>query len=120
MSELPSQPNQPKKAASRNRAPNFSKQEHEFLAQVLEPFKKVIECKKTDQVKHSQKQDAWREATEMFNANTTHVARTMDNLIYCYRNIKSKIKKERSESKMVLEGRYCLINGFRFRYIHMH
>lgn len=93
----------------RARAPNFSKEELLLLCDVLEPYTAIIESKKTDYVKQIHKQEAWEKIAEVFNANTKCVPRSTDNLISCYRNMKSKVKKQHSEAKMILQGKFNLV-----------
>lgn len=50
------------------------------------------------------KQETWTRITEIFNANSNRVPRTSENLISCYRNMKSKTKKQHSDAKMALTG----------------
>lgn len=89
---------------SRPRSANFSMQEQSLLFTCMEPYKNVIECKKTDCVKLSHKKAAWAKVMLAFNANTKCSRRTTENLISCYRNMKSKLKKQRSQAKMQLQG----------------
>lgn len=89
---------------SRSRAPNFSKEEQLLLIKVMVPYNHIIESKKTDEVKQVVKQETWTRITEIFNANSNRVPRTSENLISCYRNMKSKTKKQHSDAKMALTG----------------
>ncbi|CAH0695509.1 unnamed protein product [Spodoptera exigua] len=92
-----------KSVSSRARGPNFTKEEQILLIAAMEPYTHIIECKKTDQIKQTEKQNAWVKIAHVFNANTKGVSRSAENLLSCYRNIKSKLKKKHSESKMLLK-----------------
>lgn len=92
------------KSVTRSRAPNFTKEEQLLLFNSMEPYTRIIECKKTDAVKQIDKNNAWIKIAEVFNANTKGAVRSVDNLVSCYRNCKSKLKKQHSEAKMLLEG----------------
>lgn len=92
------------KSATRSRAPNFTKEEQLLLFNSMEPYTSIIECKKTDNIKQIDKHKAWIKIAEVFNANTKGALRSVENLVSCYRNAKSKIKKQHSEAKMLLEG----------------
>ncbi|XP_048479669.1 uncharacterized protein LOC125491413 isoform X3 [Plutella xylostella] len=91
------------KSASRPRGPNFTKEEQFLLFNTVQPFCSIIECKKTDSVRQVDKQNAWSRITENFNANSKGAPRSVENLISCYRNVKSKFKKQHSEAKMMLK-----------------
>lgn len=93
------------KSASRSRGPNFTKEEQLLLFSSMEAYTHIIECKKTDSTKQIDKQNAWVKVAEVFNANTKGVPRAVDNLISCYRNTKSKLKKQNSKAKMLLKGK---------------
>ncbi|CAG4969767.1 unnamed protein product [Colias eurytheme] len=88
---------------TRSRAPNFSKEDQLLLFDSIKPYAHIIECKQTDSVKQSDKQNAWTKITEVFNANTSNLHRTTENLLSCYRNAKSKFKKQHSEAKMLIK-----------------
>ena len=46
-----------KSVSSRARGPNFTKEEQISLIAAMEPYTHIIECKKTDQIKQSEKQN---------------------------------------------------------------
>ncbi|XP_078486489.1 myb/SANT-like DNA-binding domain-containing protein 3, partial [Ciona intestinalis] len=79
------------------RAPNFSDSERILLMDLLNdparPFKKVIECKKTDAVSSKQKDAAWQDVAQQFNACTSSAARNPSHLMTAWRNLKTRGKK---------------------------
>ncbi|CAH1640750.1 unnamed protein product [Spodoptera littoralis] len=88
--------------SSRTRGPNFNNKEQILLLEAVKPYAKIIEAKQTDAVKQADKQDAWTKVAEVFNANTTDQPRGVENVISYYRNLKSKLKKQHSDAKMLL------------------
>nr|XP_026695497.1 uncharacterized protein LOC113475514 [Ciona intestinalis] len=79
------------------RAPNFSDSERILLMDLLNdparPFKSVIECKKTDAVSCKQKDAAWQDVAQHFNACTSSAARDPSHLMTAWRNLKTRGKK---------------------------
>ncbi|XP_026724801.1 uncharacterized protein LOC113491828 [Trichoplusia ni] len=85
---------------NRLRGPNFTKSDSILLCDVINNFKHIIECKKTDGVNLMEKHKAWQEVVKIYNSSTTGSQRTLESLQQNYKNLKKKIKKSASDAKM--------------------
>lgn len=54
----------------RTRAPNFTKGQQILLFSTMELYLGIIECKNKDSIKQIDKQKAWSNVIDMYNANT--------------------------------------------------
>lgn len=77
----------------RERGSNFSNKEVEMLVSVIQEFKYVIECKKTDATTWREKDAAWENVTKAFNSSSGEVLRPKKALKAKYEDIKKNIKK---------------------------
>lgn len=76
----------------RERSTNFSASEVGRLQQLINKYKDVLFCKKTDGVSTKQKEKTWIEIEKEFNSlGETH--RTVKQLKYKFENMKRNIKK---------------------------
>lgn len=90
---------------SRLRAPNFTSGEGHHLCEVIEKYKHIIENKRTDGASLQDKQKAWLKVTNDYNSTTTAYVRTVESLQQSYKNIKKKVKKQLSATKMRIPGK---------------
>lgn len=73
----------------RPRGANFSAREKNILLNIINSFKNIIECKKSDAVTWKEKEQQWQEITMQFNAeNGDLMPRSIDSLKKCYNNMK--------------------------------
>ena len=91
---------------SRVRGPNFTSSDSLLLCDILKKYKHVIENKKTDGANLVQKQKAWQNVMEEYNAATDGHQRTIESLQQNYKNLKKKAKKNASDAKMDIPGIY--------------
>lgn len=75
---------------NRLRGPNFTKSDSILLCDVINNFKHIIECKKTDGVNLMEKHKAWQEVVKIYNSSTTGSQRTLESLQQNYENLKKK------------------------------
>lgn len=81
---------EPKK---RERSFNFSHKEIEILISIIQEFKNIIECKKTDVTTWREKDTAWENIATAFNSNSGEVFRSKKTLKAKYEDIKKNLKK---------------------------
>ncbi|KAF5298302.1 hypothetical protein FQR65_LT09813 [Abscondita terminalis] len=88
----------------RNRDNNFTKEEELLFLTEIEKYKNIIECKMTDKINSSEKNDAWRKIQIGFNSNNgSH--RNLEQLKNKYDNLKCKARKVVAENKNYIRGR---------------
>lgn len=88
---------EPKK---RERSSNFSNKEIELLISIIQDFKTIIECKKTDATTWREKDAAWENVAKAFNSSSGEVFRSKKTLKAKYEDIKKNIKKKLAHNKM--------------------
>lgn len=76
------------------RSTNFTDFEKNLLVQLMDNYKKIIECKKTDCVTAAAKNKAWEKLCQAFNAESTNATRNIGQLQVLWKNFKSRAKKE--------------------------
>jgi len=72
------------------------KRSHNFVAskqKLFKKFKSVIECKQTDAKSVWDMQTVWKDLTNVFNSQATHVPQNDDQLKTMWKNMKARIKK---------------------------
>lgn len=81
------------------RSANFSCAEINFLLELVEKRKSIIECKKTDRTTSEEKLESWKDLAKDFNARYGENYRTDKVLRTKYENLKKTAKKNFSEDK---------------------
>ncbi|CAD7006149.1 uncharacterized protein LOC101457713 [Ceratitis capitata] len=76
------------------RCPNFTINEEDFLWQLVDLRKNVLENKKTDRITTAKKTKAWIDLEEEFNKKFGHIFRNAKELRTKYDNLKKKRRKE--------------------------
>ncbi|XP_070160053.1 myb/SANT-like DNA-binding domain-containing protein 3 [Polyergus mexicanus] len=89
-------PNQKK----RERGSNFSNKEIELLVLIIQEFKNIIKCKKTDALTWRDKDATWEKVAKAFNSNSSEVFRSKKTLKAKYEDIKKSIKKKLAHNRM--------------------
>ncbi|KAK9709252.1 Myb/SANT-like DNA-binding domain [Popillia japonica] len=84
----------------RDRCANFTETDRELLMTIVAQYFDSIENKKTDGATIKQKNQAWEQVAETFNAATVNGGRTWQQLKNSYHNIKRKLKKENADEKV--------------------
>lgn len=91
----------------RERNPNFTDEEISLLLDLVEDFKIVVECKKSDTNSRSDKDKAWKVIEERFNVSSSNIAyrdRKVLKYSYKYENLKRVTKKKVVEDKKYVGG----------------
>ncbi|RVE42641.1 hypothetical protein evm_012727 [Chilo suppressalis] len=83
---------------TKERSVNFCKEEVIRLQTLVEKYKNILMCKKTDGSSTKQKEYVWSSIEKEFNA-TGQIPRTMKQLKYKFENMKRSAKKEASSLK---------------------
>ncbi|KAL1489612.1 hypothetical protein ABEB36_013560 [Hypothenemus hampei] len=87
----------------RNRGSNFTKEDELLLLSEVQKFQNIIECKMSDEVNLSEKNEAWRKIEIGFNAkNGSH--RSLEQIKIKYDNIKCKARKVVASNKKYITG----------------
>ncbi|KAL1516153.1 hypothetical protein ABEB36_000072 [Hypothenemus hampei] len=87
----------------RSRGSNFTKEEELLLLSEVQKFQNIIECKMSDKVNLSEKNEAWRKIEIGFNAkNGSH--RSLEQIKIKYDNIKCKARKVVASNKKYITG----------------
>lgn len=82
----------------RVRAVNFTRREQNLLFSISLKHKNVIENKKTNSTTNSEKNEAWSEIAQEFNATSTDFNnRTVEQLKRCYENRRQSLRKQKAE-----------------------
>ncbi|KRT84513.1 hypothetical protein AMK59_872, partial [Oryctes borbonicus] len=82
----------------RIRSSNFSKEEELLLVVEVEKYKSIIECKATDKISNTDKNEAWKKIESSFNAKNNSF-RGVHQLKIKYDNLKMKTRKTIAEIK---------------------
>lgn len=85
--------------AKRVKGKNFTSEEICTLIDLVESSIGVIENKNTDGVTVKQKNKAWEDVTNSYNA-INKITRTTAQLKTCYDNYKRKLKKDNADDKV--------------------
>lgn len=88
---------EPKK---RERGSNFSNKEIELLIKIIQEYKNIIECKKTDVTTWREKDAAWENVAKAFNSISGEAFRSKKTLKAKYEDIKKNIKKKLAHNRM--------------------
>ena len=83
----------------RERSANFSSKEINTLVSIVEQYKNVIECKKTDATSWKDKDTAWENIADIFNS-ITESFRSKKTLRSKYDDLKKSVRKKVSHNKM--------------------
>lgn len=76
------------------RAPNFSKNEEQLLIGLVEKYKNIIECKKSNVLTWKDKEKAWLKIEMEFNSkNNGNTFRSAKYLKEKFNNLKKKLKE---------------------------
>jgi hypothetical protein len=86
----------------RKRSLNFSKEEELLLLEEVEKFKKIVECKITNRVTCTEKNEAWQKIANNFNAKSNH-CRSIEQLKAKFENLKTKARKVAASTKNTLK-----------------
>ncbi|XP_025267833.1 myb/SANT-like DNA-binding domain-containing protein 4 [Camponotus floridanus] len=84
----------------RERGSNFSNKETETLVLIVQQFKNIIECKRTDATTWREKDAAWEKVAAEFNSNSGEIFRTKKTLKAKYEDLKKSIKKKLAHNRM--------------------
>lgn len=84
----------------RMRGTNFSSFEKELLIELVNKYKEIIECKKTDGLKIKEKDETWDKLRDEYNSNGSVTSRTTKQLRQFYVNLKRSAKKARSDERV--------------------
>lgn len=77
------------------RAPNFSKCEEQLLISLVEKYKNIIECKKSNALTWKDKEKAWSKIESEFNSkNSGNAFRSVKHLKEKYNNLKKETKRK--------------------------
>jgi len=77
------------------RAPNFSKCEEQLLISLVEKYKNIIECKKSNVMTWKDKEKAWLQIENEFNStNNSNAFRSVKHLKEKYNNLKKDTKRK--------------------------
>lgn len=82
----------------KKRTPNFSSSEVDILLELVEKYKSIVECKKTDKVSCETKLQTWKRIEEEFKS-TCGFFRSYSVLKNKYENLKKTAKKNFAEEK---------------------
>lgn len=97
-----------------SRCANFTYEEEQLLIKLVEKYKNIVECKKSNSVTWKEKERGWHSIESEFNSSSGKCFRSVKNLKEKYNNIKKKTKQKwAQEKKMVLKtggGCYSLPN----------
>lgn len=86
--------------SKKNRTKNFDGQEKQYLIDLLQLYRNIIENKKTDSSTNLKKVAAWDEITKKFNSVNNRYIRTSEQLKNCYENIKKRAKKNLADGNV--------------------
>ncbi|XP_034255340.1 myb/SANT-like DNA-binding domain-containing protein 3 [Thrips palmi] len=89
---------------TRKRSPNFIESEKLLFSQLLEVHAPAIECKRSDAQTAKEKKEAWEALHASFNASTTYVTRTIDNLKSLWDNMKAQARKALGTERREMYG----------------
>ncbi|XP_018303522.1 myb/SANT-like DNA-binding domain-containing protein 4 [Mycetomoellerius zeteki] len=84
----------------RERGSNFSNKEVEILVSIIQEFKNIIECKKTDATTWRDKDAAWENVAKAFNSSSGEVFRLKKALKAKYEDIKKNVKKKLAHNRL--------------------
>lgn len=85
--------------SARKSAPRFTEEEKVILVGLVNKYKHILECKKTDVASINKKTATWTELAKQFNSNHGVTSRDPRQLKKCWGNMKQKWKEERAEEK---------------------
>jgi len=77
-----------------NRSKNFVETKKKILLELIDRYKSVIECKRTDAKSTKEKEDAWKKLCDDFNSESTYMLRTVNNLKSAWKNLKTRAKAD--------------------------
>ncbi|XP_067133379.1 myb/SANT-like DNA-binding domain-containing protein 3 [Centruroides vittatus] len=83
----------------RSRQPDFSHRETEYLMELVEKYKHIIESKETNAVSLKKKTETWQNLTEEFNKFPEVSKRDTKNLKVLWKNLKQKARKDVASNK---------------------
>ncbi|KAL1436915.1 hypothetical protein MTO96_049212 [Rhipicephalus appendiculatus] len=83
-------------ALPRKPAPRFTNEEKELLISLVNKYRKVIECKKTDLASVDAKTDAWKKLCVEFNAQHGVTPRDFKQLKKCWGESETKMEGRES------------------------
>ncbi|CAG9763448.1 unnamed protein product [Ceutorhynchus assimilis] len=90
-------------SSSKKRAPNYANNEKEYLLNLIEKYKNIIENKKTDGVSVKEKKETWEKICQEFNSASPSLHyRPMESLKKTYEKMKEEIRKKTAELKKEL------------------
>ncbi|KAJ4432479.1 hypothetical protein ANN_21098 [Periplaneta americana] len=72
----------------------------ELLIELVNKYKEIIECKKTDGLKIKEKDETWDKLRDEYNSNGSVTSRTTKQLRQFYVNLKRSAKKARSDERV--------------------
>lgn len=81
------------------RASNFNTKEEAILIYLIQKYKAIIECRKTDAVNNEKKNCTWAKIASEFNSTSGVIHRDVKILKNKYENIKKRTKKKSAEEK---------------------
>lgn len=84
------------------RCPNFTQEEEQLLIGLVNKYKGVIECKKSNTVSWKEKELTWKKIEKEFNSNCKNGFRSMKNLKEKYNNLKKRTKQKWAEEKKLV------------------
>ncbi|KAK5648389.1 hypothetical protein RI129_003281 [Pyrocoelia pectoralis] len=86
--------------SKRMRTANYSQNEKNVLVTIVNSYKNIIENKKTDAVTNGEKEKAWQQIAQKFNAvSPENIYRDVQSLKKTYSNIKMQVKKAAADEK---------------------
>ena len=76
------------------RSKNFTDSEKNILLSLLENYKKILECKKTDSKSAADKSKAWQQLCTEFNSSSVYIKRDVKQLQGAWKNLKARAKAD--------------------------
>lgn len=70
------------------------------MVELVESFKDILECKKTDAISNKKKNEAWEEILMKYNARRNGIERTITQLKTVYKNLKGKVRREIAQERL--------------------
>uniref|UniRef100_A0A146LYD6 Regulatory protein zeste n=1 Tax=Lygus hesperus TaxID=30085 RepID=A0A146LYD6_LYGHE len=83
----------------KKRAPNFTSHEKSLLVEIVRKYSAVVECKTTNNVSRTEKNEAWSRLADEYNSTSGCEFRTADNLRGAWDNLKKAARRTANQVK---------------------
>lgn len=84
-------------ANKNSRCSNFTYEEEQLLISLVEKYKNIVECKKSNSITWKEKEMGWNSIEKEFNSSSGKCFRSVKNLKEKYNNIKNQAEMDSGE-----------------------